>query len=404
MRKLTLVVSIAFLCLAFATLASAVEGGDDVVKWHEITAGSSRIQFYGFLRLDTVADDSRPNNFQSIGWILSEDPSVGLENAQNFTIYARLSRFGMNFLGPEVSALGGARLSGNLETDFQNGGSESRPNIRIRHAFFKLSWKTVSFLGGQTWDVISPLFPAVNNDSLMWNAGNVGDRRPQLRFSWDPKMSGGTFSLTGAAGLTGAVDEKDLDDDGVRDGEASGRPNVQLRAGWARAIDGDESRKMSFGVWGHRGWEKTSTASISGQDSFNTRSVGIDVKVPILKWFGFQGEAWTGANLSDFRGTSGQGINPASGQEIEGDGAWMELSFKVGSSLSFYPGFTIDDPRDSDVPAQGRTQNGAWYLATRYQPNPSFLMGLDYLHWTTEYEGLQDGTDNRFNLIFQYTF
>ncbi len=32
------------------------------------------------------------------------------------------------------------------------------------------------------------------------------------------------------------------------------------------------------------------------------------------------------------------------------------------------------------------------------------MIGLDYLNWTTEYKGLDDGTDNRFNPYLIYNF
>lgn len=116
-------------------------------------------------------------------------------------------------------------MSGKLETDFENGGSESRQIIRIRHAYLRMGWKDFSLLAGQTWDIVSPLFPTVNNDTLQWNAGNVGDRRPQLRAAYEPKAGSGKLSFTGGIGLTGAIDSLDLDNNGFGDGEESARPN-----------------------------------------------------------------------------------------------------------------------------------------------------------------------------------
>ena len=110
----------------------------------------------------------------------------------------------IDYTGPSINQLAGARLSGKVEVDFQNGGLESRQVIRIRHGFLKLDWKDVSVLAGQTWDTVSPLFPTVNNDTLQWNAGNVGDRRPQLRLAYESALSEkAKLSLTGGIGLTG---------------------------------------------------------------------------------------------------------------------------------------------------------------------------------------------------------
>src|SRR5262245_16480644 len=38
----------------------------------EIAVSSSTLRFYGFLRVDAIFDDSRPNNTQTIAFILSE--------------------------------------------------------------------------------------------------------------------------------------------------------------------------------------------------------------------------------------------------------------------------------------------------------------------------------------------
>jgi hypothetical protein len=106
-------------------------------------------------------------------------------------MHPRSTRFGVDYSGPKVPGLGDADLSGKLELDFENGGSESRQIIRIRHAYLQLAKNDVSILAGQSWDVFSPLFPTVDNDTLLWNAGNLGDRRPQFRFSYDPKVGRG---------------------------------------------------------------------------------------------------------------------------------------------------------------------------------------------------------------------
>jgi hypothetical protein len=387
--------------------------GEEPVKWKEIAGGKAQIQFYGFLRSDLIFEDSRPDSFETPLFILSEDPAFGAADQSNFVIHARLTRFGLNLKGGPMAALGGATPSGNLEMDFQNGGRETRPIIRVRHAYFKLAWQETSFLVGQTWDVFGPNVPTVNNDSTMWNCGNVGDRRPQLRLSWDPKAGKGVFSLAGAAGLTDGVDSSDLDNNGVRDGEASGRPSTQLRAGYSRpasarstGIGGD--RRWTVGLAGIYAWHETATP-IAGHDTFRTRGVALDYKLPIWKRVSIQGEAWTGQDLSDFRGGIAQTIDTVTGEEIASRGGWVEVGVKVGSFL-ISPGYATDDPRNRDVPAgttqanAGRVQNRAWYLSNRWQPDPSFLLGFDFLRWITDYKAFESGVDNRVNVYFQYIF
>src|SRR5262245_20420918 len=200
----------------------APPGGQAAAK--EIAVSSSTLRFYGFLRADAIFDDSRPNNTQTIAFILSEDPSAPASfgapnNSEDLTIHPRLTRFGFDLDGPTVSGIGGPKVTGKVEIDFYNNGlqgqSESREAIRMRHAYLKLTWGQWCFLGGQTWDVISPIWPIVNADLVMWGAGNLGDRRPQFRLERVPKPGEGGLILQGECGLTGADDNADLDAPGT---------------------------------------------------------------------------------------------------------------------------------------------------------------------------------------------
>jgi hypothetical protein len=236
----------------------------------------------------------------------------------------------------------------------------------------------------------------------MWNAGNLGDRRPQLIFSYEPTFEQGQLSFTGGIGLTGAVDALDLDSNGFRDGEESARPHVQLRLGAAHN-SWVKGQRVSFGVWGHRGFERTSRP-IAGRTEFRSQSLGLDYTVPLHERISVRGEAWFGRNLSDVRGGIGQGINTATGTAVGSRGGWIEASIRAGPIFTIHPGFSIDDPRDEDIPPQGRTRNRAVWFANRFALGGGFLIGADYLRWITDYKGLQRGADHRFNLFLQYSF
>src|SRR5206468_3193975 len=111
-----------------------------------------------------------------------------------------------------------------------------------------------------------------------------------------------------------------------------------------------------------------------------------------------------GRNLSDVRGGIGQGINIQTAAAIRSRGGWAEANLKVHERFTLSPGFTLDDPRDEDIAAQGRTRNRAWYIANRLSLGGGLLLGADYLRWITDYKGLLRGVDNRFNLFMQYGF
>lgn len=374
---------------------------DQPVRWSELIGEGNKLKFYGFLRLDLDFDSQRPNNTQIPLFITSPDPAAGGTANGDFSMHPRLTRFGIDYSGPRIEKLGDAKLSGKLETDFENGGSESRQIIRIRHAFLRLDWKDFSILAGQTWDTVSPLFPTVNNDTLQWNAGNVGDRRPQLRAAYEPKAGRGKFSLIGGIGLTGAIDAIDLDNNGFRDGEESHLPDFQGRIGYSFPLGQD--RSASFGFSGFYGFMKTSRL-VAGRTDFHSQLVNIDFTLPLASRFALRGEGWWGRNMSDTRGGAGQGINLATGREIRGRGGWSEANIKLSRYFSINPGFSTDDPVDADIPNGGRTRNRAFYFANRITPGGNFLIGVDYLHWLTTYKGFLRGLDNRVNIFFQYGF
>jgi hypothetical protein len=370
------------------------------VTWPEIVGAGNRLKFYGWLRIDTDIDSHRPNNGETPLFITPADPRTGSDKGL-FSLHPRLTRLGIDFNGPAIQSFNGARLSGKFESDFENGGSESRQIIRIRHAYMQLKWGSAfTLLGGQTWDVFSPLYPTVNNDTLMWNAGNLGDRRPQVRADWQRKSGKGTWSLTAAAGLTGAIDGLDLDNNGYLDGQESGRPDVQARAGYSYPV---LDQQLSLGASMFYGWANTARP-IAGRSVFRSQATNIDFTLPLPHRLSLRGEGWWGRNMSDVRGGAGQGINVANGREIRGRGGWAEMSWKLRRFWSVHPGFTTDDPVDADIGAGGRTRNGSFYLGNRFTPSPAFTIGADYLRWKTTYKGALPGIDNRINLFFYYAF
>ena len=120
------------------------------------------ITFYGQLRTDLIYDSQSPNpNSQFPFWINSPDTTGG--ETDRFTLHPRLTRFGFNYAAPP-DTMPGWTVTGNLEVDFQGGGSESRQTPRARHLYLKLANSSGSWLFGQTWDLISPLFPSANDD------------------------------------------------------------------------------------------------------------------------------------------------------------------------------------------------------------------------------------------------
>jgi hypothetical protein len=371
------------------------------------------VTLYGFLRIDGVWDDSRMQNHQYAMWVLPEDAVTGLKNNSHLTIYPRVTRFGLNVGSIDLSDK--VKMSGKIEIDFQAGGTESRAGLRMRHAYFELKYGDLTFLGGQTWQLISPMYPEVHTDGVLWNAGNLGDRAPQVRLTYAPKVGKGSVIAEAALGATGAVDAQDLDKNLLLDGASSAVPNVQGHLRLEQTLYAD--RPLKIGVWGHYAQEQTDKP-FAGETKWDSWSAGCELSLPLSKRIAIEGEAWTGSNLSDVRGGIGQGVNVITGKEIESKGGWVQLSTKPSDKTQLYLGCSADDPKDADVPTYaeiddagleaavytGRTLNWVAYVSSRYRPWQPFQIGLEYYHWVTEYSGLDLGTDNRVDLHFSYFF
>lgn len=378
------------------------------------TIGNSKLKFYGFIRLDSIYNDSPMGNGGSTTnnqlpfFVRSEDSHAtgaikGDANNDSWSHDVRLTRIGMDFEGGEMDLLAKGKVGGKIELDFDSGlNPESRDVPRFRHAYLTAKWGDLTLLAGQTWDVISPLMPTVNDHTVMWNAGNLGDRRPQFRVSYEPAVGAGRFSLRTMVGATGAVDNRDADGDGTLDGSASGLPMFEGRIGYALPL-WVEDQNADLGFWGHTAWEEQANSLVNGEDDFYSWCVGGDLTLPLIKDLTWKTELWLGQGLADVRGGIGQFIN-AAGDEIDAWGGWTELSYKATTWWTPAIGYTIDDPNNEELDAQGRELNTAYYVSNAFYPGANTMFKVNYIHWETEYKRLEGGADNRVELIVQYSF
>jgi hypothetical protein len=328
-------------------------------------------------------------------------------------MHARLTRLGFDVSGPPVELLGGAGSSAKIEFDFYNnalqGQSESRAAIRMRHAYLKLSWEDLFLLAGQTTDIIAPIFPVVNADMVMWGAGTPGDRRPMFLADWHPSLGPGELVLQGELGLPGADDNQDADANGTRDGEASGLPTLQGRAAWRMPHPWLDRARVEAGVWGHRAWEHLDAPPPGVEEDYDSEAVGFDLALPLLSRLQLRGEVWRGRNVDDIRAGIFQGINTATGEEIDSRGYWAEVAIGTTDWHTLHLGRSRDNPEDDDVPppsaAAGRADNLIHYVANRLDLGSGLTVGLDYMRWRTRWKGgFDDGTDNRFQFFVMWAF
>jgi len=346
---------------------------------------------YGFIRLDAIFDDSRMSDPQYPFWVSSEPASK--RNDKELDMHPRLTRLGMKLSPYDVGH--GVSASGIVEVDFQNGGKESREILRMRHAFVQFAKGSWELLAGQTWDLISPLYPAANNDGMMWNAGNTGDRRPQARFTLHPSGGGSRIALM--VGMPNAVNNQDLDQNGQLDGLDAAVPVVQA------LVEARGSRVLA-GVWGHVAVDRV---AVHGHErNFTGALLGGHLRAEASKRVALQGEAYWGQNADDVRAGIGQGINLAAGngKVVRTVGGWAEVAVKASDLYDVTVGATVDDPDRHDLAAGGRRLNQATYLVQHFHPWDRTTFGVEYLHWITRYLDAPDGIANRIDAFASYSF
>jgi hypothetical protein len=349
---------------------------------------SPPLSIYGFARLDVLADNTRMSDINQPLYV-SRDAMTEAATGE-LTMTPRLSQIGLGIEKWEVARH--ITGEGKLEIDF--GGGSGTNAIRLRHAYAALMvTDKVELLAGQTWDLISPLFPSAQNDTQLLDAGNTGDRRPQLRLSLFPVDK---VRLAVAAAVNGLIDQQDLDHDGLPDGMESATPMFQWLMEYRQRVRGDAIARL--GIWGHVGRDE-----IQGVEH-RSSSFGAHVFMPLMREVAFLGEGYVGINTADIGGGIGQGINPTTGRNIHALGGWLEMAIIPTERHMLSLGTSADTARGSDLEAGDRERNSTIYSVLRYKPKPSIQLGVEYLYWKTTYKDMGEAKASRFDFHTSFFF
>ena len=334
--------------------------------------------------------------------------SAELYGDDDFCIDARSTRLGIDIAGPRLWCFNCAQSGGKVEFDFQGAFvTENKSGVLLRHAYWEVKNEDFRLLMGQTWDVISPLYPNTIMYSVYWGAGNIGYRRPQLRYERYLHFSPvsmvtlqGSMNLSIVSDFTGA-------NDGI-EGNHGGWPVLEGRAAWTLGCRGKGCQPIVVGASGHIGNQEFNFGPLSplpGEYVRPTWSVNADFHVPITNRFGVHGEFFTGENLGTFLGGIIQGVDINTAQPIRSTGGWFEFWYDWSCRWHTNAGFTIDDPFNEDITtAAGRTYNSAYYVNLVHDVTKQFKMGFEVSSWKTLYKGLEPGESVRFEFMAKYGF
>jgi len=363
------------------------------------------IQLYGYIKADASYDTSRTTTGNYVVWVDRENAK---DNDNEFNLTANQTRLGMKITGPQED---GMIASGRAEIDFYGGGAENKAKIQMRHAYLKLDWPDERFniIAGQTSDVISPLNPSTLNYTVLWDGGNIGYRRPQIRLT-----KGFAISRDVDLTLEGAIARSIGDDEtssvaGQKSGEDSGFPTFQGRASLTFPWFG--YKPTTIGVSGHWGEEEyDNTSATTSDEEFDSWSFNIDMTQPINEWLTIKGEYFTGENLDTYFGGIGQGVRTDGAtpttylEKISSTGGWFAAGLGPWGKYRFNVGMGIDNVDRNDVNAGQRTLNRAIFGNIIYSINKNTEVGFELSHWRTRYKSDGDADDLRAQTSFIYKF
>ena len=355
------------------------------------------VELYGYIKMDASYDDSRTNPGNFVVWADSENTT---KNDDEFSMTANQTRLGFKVNGPDD---GNMKTSGRAEIDFYgSGGTENKAKLQLRHAYMKLDWPAddVSIIAGQTSDVFSPLNPSTLNYTVLWDAGNIGYRRPQIRLTKGFDLNSETHLETAIAVARTIGDDKFMDTDvnNPQSGEDSGFPTLQGRAGLTFPMYG--YKPTTLGVSGHWGEEDYDTAS----KEVESWSVNADLVQPVNEWLTIKGEAFLGENLDTYFGGIGQGLNTATGEAVKSKGGWIAATLGPWEKTKYNFGIGIDDVKEGTIADNQRALNRSIFGNVVYSLNENTDLGFEISHWHTEWKGQKDADALRAQMSFIYKF
>jgi len=347
-------------------------------------------------------------------------PSVDSEGEDTFTVDTRRTRLGLNVTGPRVPLFNCAPTFGKVEIDFHGSfAMENKPGVLLRHAYAEVKDDYFRLLAGQTWDIISPLYPGTLSYSVGWGGGNIGYRRAQVRFERYLHFAD-ALTLT----LQGSFNQNVVSDfNGARNvvlgqvqPESSGWPVLEGRLAVTHDQFGPSCQSATVGISGHIGnqgfdfvdpWAPgfPDTTPIRGDDiRVRTWSFNVDVRVPITDRFGVQGEFFTGQNLGTFLGGVVQGVNRQTARGIRSRGGWFNVWYDINPCLHTHAGYGIDDPINVDVAPAGRTYNQFLFANVVFDVIKNMQVGLEVSSWKTHHFGARPGDSVQFEFMGEYSF
>ena len=360
------------------------------------TPAKHTVQFTGTVLMNGFYNSARTNN--SDDPVFADTDAVGVKGS---SATMRQTRLGVVVTDPQV--LGGS-FSGEVDVDFFGGqqpaaGNRNFPTLRLRRALAAVQWTHLQLLLGQETALVSDRNPrslagvGVPDFSL---AGNLWFWIPQVRvtaeYGYTLRLAVQAAVLAPTAGTQGLLTTQ------ADSGERTTRPYLEgrVRLGWGPTDDPSE-----VAVGGHIGWLR-GFDSVSGDSLLTSRAVTFDTRLK-LGPAEILGEAFVGQAIAGLGG-GGVGQNTGvAGAPVHTKGGWGQVNFRPRTGWMLGGGCGIDDPKDADVPSNGRFRNFICEGHVEWRPPGPLVFGFEFRQLKTRYQA-GDFTANHLNLAAGFTF
>ena len=371
----------------FGTATSQDDDGDGAL----LQIGSKYpITFSGFIKADAFWTNGRVNS-RDTPQFATADP----DSDEQFDATVQFTRLVLDWDGPEI--LYDGKVDAKIEVDLRSlsgddfAGRFNNSRIATRQLYVNLTFDTWSVLAGQTWDVFSPLnVDTLNTEGNLWFGGNAGFRRPQLRLEkWfdvtDEQRFSALFSVNANIGIPDPMGNE------FNTGNDSGKPVLMGAVRYSLPFLTDSD--TTIGVSGLIGEEE-----VDGLDGgIDQIAYGADLTLPITEQISFKAEWQHGENTDSFLLGGGfdatfdpaTGLFTGTGDETEVNAGWGQLS--IQATEEFLVNFTLGQERfTSGSGAGGRDRNTVFGGNLQYSLSEDVIVGAEYTHFDTEYNGASD--------------
>ncbi len=350
---------------------------------------------YGFVELYGWYNDAKFANSDLPLFVKDED------KGEEMSMSIRKTRIGLDILFPSIKAVslmikGEVDFSGNMAS---SGTAESRPQIRMRHAYADLNKDfgigSVGILVGSTWAPATPnIFISGVNPSGGWGVGNIWQRMPQItlkgKLNFNKITTGVLLSATRP--MSGNSANKGLFSEVGDAGDYSLMPMWQGQIYTSGDIGPINFLLGIGGAYGKENYKDgvvlPNGTTLEGDEvDVQLFNVGLQIK---HKYAGLAGKFYMGKNLNVFGVMGADVIKDDSGMIVDGakaKGYWIQGELKPVSTLYISGGFGSEDPDDEQEFAYNSirySMNSAIWAYASYTFFERFLIGFQWTHLITE--------------------